>query len=318
MTRVLLADGAENFQFCLNFLHMKALGRVWVFATITLLMYHSVFAADSSVVAPGAQLAKLAEGFAFTDGPAADSDGNVIFTDNLNNRIIKWSAADGTLSDWLKPAGNAVGTYFDKAGNLIVAASEKGELWSIAPDKTVTVLVTNFDGKVFNGPNDLWIRPDGGIYFTDPVLYASHDPSKLVDDQAVYFVTPDHKTVTRVATDFLKPGGIIGTPDGKVLYVADFIDDKTFAYDISPSGELTNKRLFCGLNARGMTIDTEGNVYLVRFGVTVFDKTGKKIEHINVPEKVTNVTFGGKDNDLLFIAAAGSVYGLKMRVKGAR
>jgi gluconolactonase len=318
MTRVLVADAAESFQFFANLQLMKAFGRTLALATIMFLVGNSTFAADSSVVAPGAQLEKLAEGYAFTDGPAADVDGNVFFTDNLNDRIIKWSAADGTFSDWLKPAGHAVGTYFDKAGNLIVAATEKGELWSIAPDKTVTVLVANFDGKVFNGPNDLWIRPDGGIYFTDPELYASRDPSTRVDSQDVYYVTPDRKTVTRVATDFLKPGGIIGTPDGKVLYVADFIVDKTFAYDINPNGELANKRLFCNLNARGLTIDAEGNVYLVRFGVTVFDKTGKKMEHIAIPEKVTNVTFGGKDNNLLFIAAAGSVYGLKMRVKGAR
>ena len=104
-----------------------------------------------------------------------------------------------------------------------------------------------------------------------------------------------------------------------MLYVADYVAGKTYAYDIHPDGELTNKRLFCNLGSDGMTIDAEGNVYLTRTGVTVFDKTGKKIEHIDVPENTpTNVTFGGKDNDLLFITATGSVYGLKMRVKGAR
>jgi gluconolactonase len=318
MTRVLFAIAAGGLQFWTTLQLMKAFGRTCALATIMLLTSPLSFAAESSVVAPGAQLEKLAEGYSFTDGPAADVAGNVYFTDNLNNRIIRWSAADGSLSDWLKPAGKAVGSYFDKSGNLIVAASEKGEIWSIAPDKSVTVLVKNFDGKVFNGPNDLWIRPDGGIYFTDPLLYTVRDPATQLDVQGVYFVTPDRKTVTSVATDFLKPGGIIGTPDGKVLYVADFIVDKTFAYDIEPNGELTNKRLFCNLNARGMTIDSEGNVYLVRFGVTVFDKTGKKLENIKIPEKVTNVTFGGNNNDLLFIAAAGSIYGLKMRVQGAR
>jgi sugar lactone lactonase YvrE len=145
-------------------------------------------------------------------------DGNVFFTDHMNNRIVKWSAADGVFSDWLKPAGRAIGTYFDTAGNLIVAATENGELWSIAPDKNVRVLVTNFEGKVFNSPNDLWIRPDGGIYFTDPDFYTARDPSTQMESQNVYFVTPDYKTVTRVATDLTKPGGIIGTPDGKILY----------------------------------------------------------------------------------------------------
>ena len=317
MTEFLVGSFSVGFQFPSIFQRLRVLRCACAFFAALLIVTQFARATDSSVVAQGATLEKLGEGYSFTDGPAADKDGNVYFTDNPNNRIVKWSAANGTFADWLKPAGAAVGTYFDKDGNLIVASTEKGELWSIAPDKTSTVLVANFEGKVLNGPNDIWIRPDGGIYFTDPELYASRDPSTRVDIQGVYFLTPDHKTVKRVATDFLKPGGIIGTPDGKVLYVADFIVDKTYAYDIGLGGELTNKRLFCNLNARGMTIDANGNLYLARFGVTVFDKTGKQMEHIDTPEKATNLTFGGKGNDLLFIAAAGSIYGLKMRVKGA-
>ena len=277
----------------------------------------STFAADSPVIASGAKVEKLAEGYGFTEGPAADVDGNVFFTDDPNNRIVEWSAADGKFSDWLKPAGRANGTVFDKVGNLIVAAPEKGELWSVAPDKTVTVLVTNFDGKVFNGPNDLWIRPDGGIYFTDPDFDSDHDQSTRVEGQNVYFVTPDHKTVTRVTADLFKPNGIIGTADGKVLYVGDYGAGKTYAYDINPDGALTNKRLFCNFGSDGMTIDEKGNVYLTEFAVLVFDKAGKRIERIEVPEKPTNVTFAGKDNDLLFITATTSVYGLKMSVQGA-
>jgi gluconolactonase len=132
-------------------------------------------------------------------------------------------------------------------------------------------------------------------------------------------MAPDRKTITRVTTDLWEPNGIIGTPDGKVLYVADLSVQTTWAYDIRPDGELTNKRPFCKLGSDGMTIDSDGNVYLTGNGVTVFDKTGKQIEHIVVPEGwTTNVDFGGKDRDLLFITAGGSVYGLKMRVKGAR
>ena len=182
------------------------------------------------------------------------------------------------------------------------------------------MLATNFEGKRFNGPNDLWIRPDGGIYITDPDFYSYGDASTLVEGQDVYFVTPDHKTVTRVESDLKKPNGIIGTPDGKVLYVADYGAARTYAFDIQPDGKLTNKHVFCKLGSDGMTIDDEGNLYLTGIGVTVFDKTGKRLEQIEVPieDTTTNVTFGGKDNDLLFITATGSVYGIKMRVKGAR
>ena len=322
MAGFLVVQTADKFQVWPNLRRIEAFGCTCVFLTALLLSTGSGFALDSTVISPGAHLEKLAEGYARTEGPSADSQGNVYFTDYGNNLIVRWNAADGKLSRWLKPSGGAIGTDFDHAGNLIAAASEKGELWSIAPDKTVTVLLANFDGKVFNGPDDIWIRPDGGIYFTDPDFHSAHDQGTRVEGQNVYFMTPDRKTVSRVTTDIFKPSGIIGTADGKVLYIADFGAAKTYAYDINLGGDLTNKRLFCNLGSEGMTIDNEKNVYLAQsggtvFGVTIFDETGRKIEHIEVPEMPTNLTFGGKDKDVLFITAAGSVYGLKMRVKGA-
>ena len=282
----------------------------------------TLLAAGSKIIAPGATLEKLAGDFAFTEGPAADKDGNVFFTDQPNDRIVKWNAADGSVSDWMKPCGRSNGTYFDKDGNLIACADEKNALWSIAPDKKFTVLVKDFDGKLLNGPNDLWIRPDGAIYFTDPLYprrYWKRDPKMQQDGQHVYFLAVDRKSVKRVAADLKQPNGIIGTPDGKTLYVADIGAGKTYAYDIQSDGSLTNKRLFCELGSDGMTLDSEGNVYLTGHGVTVFDKTGKQIEHIDVPESWTaNITFGGKDRHLLFVTASKSVYGLKMRVGGAQ
>ena len=322
MARLLVAAATDEFQFWHNLQLMKAFRCTCALVAVLFLTTGSVFAADSSIIAAGATLEKLGEGYGFTEGPAVDRDGNVFFSDIPNDRIVEWSAADGKISDWLKPAGNADGTYFDKAGNLLAAASGKGELWSIAPDKKVTVLVSNFGGKLFNGPNDLWIRPDGGIYFTDPLYYQpfrDYDSKTLVDGQHVYFLSPDRKTVTRVTTDLKVPNGIIGTPDAKVLYVGDLGGGKSWAYDIQPDGKLTNKRLFCNLGSDGMTIDSEGNIYLTGSGVTVFDKTGKRIEDIVVRgEDTTNVTFGGKDRDLLFITATSTIYGLKMRVNGAR
>src|SRR6187399_1311851 len=105
-------------------------------------------AADSSIIAPGAKLEKLGGGYVFTEGPAVDKDGNVFFTDQPNDRIVKYNAADGSFSDWLKPAGRSNGTYFDKDGNLLACADEKNELWSISPDKKVTVLLADFGGKL--------------------------------------------------------------------------------------------------------------------------------------------------------------------------
>lgn len=278
------------------------------------------FAADSSIIAPGTKLEKLGGGYVFTEGPAVDKDGNVFFTDQPNDRIVKWDATTKEFSDWLKPCGRANGTYFDNKGNLLACADEENQLWSIAPNKTITKLVVDYQGKLLNGPNDLWIRPDGGIYFTDPLYkrnYWKRDPKMQQDGQHVYFITPDRKNVQRVATDLKQPNGIIGTPDGKTLYVADIGARKTYSYEIQSSGALTNKQLFCELGSDGMTIDNEGNIYLTGRGVTVFDKTGKQIEQIPVAENWTgNVIFGGKERDLLFITASKGVYGLKMRVKG--
>jgi gluconolactonase len=276
-------------------------------------------AADSPVVAPGAKVEKLAGDFQFTEGPAADADGNVFFTDQPNDRILKWGT-DSKLSTHLQPAGRSNGLCFDDKGNLWACADEKNELWRIDPAGTKTVVVKDYRGKLLNGPNDVWVRPDGGVYFTDPFYkrpYWKRGPTEQ-DVQAVYYLAPDHKTLTRVADDLQQPNGIIGTADGKTVYVADIRARKTYAYDAQADGTLKNKRLFCELGSDGMTIDTEGNVYLTGRGVTVFDKAGKRVEQIDVPESWTaNVCFGGKDRKTLFITASKGLYAVKMRVAGA-
>ena len=278
-------------------------------------------AQETNLIADGAKPEVLSEGYSFTEGPAVDKEGNVYFTDQPNDRIVKFTAADGSFTDWLKPAGRSNGTYFDKDGNLLTCADEKNELWSIAPDKKITVLAKDLNGKLLNGPNDLWIRPDGNFYFTDPFYkrgYWTRDKEMQQPGEYVYFYDIKSKKITPVATDLKQPNGIIGTPDGKTLYVADIGARKTYSYSVKADGSLENKTLFCELGSDGMTIDAEGNVYLTGSGVTVFDKTGKKLTNITIPEPWTaNVTFGGKDRQLLFITSSKKVYGLKMRVKGA-
>jgi gluconolactonase len=274
--------------------------------------------AGKGILAADAKLEKLAGGFAFTEGPAADAEGNVFFTDQPNDRILRWGV-DGKLSTYLKPCGRSNGLCFDAKGNLWACADEKNELWRIGPDKKVTVMVKDYQGKLLNGPNDLWIRPDQGVYFTDPYYkrpYWNRGP-KQQDREAVYYLAADGKKLVRVLDDLKQPNGIIGTPDGKTLYVADIGAGRTYAYDIQADGTLTNKRLFCKLGSDGMTIDSEGNVYLTGKGVTVFDRGGKQVEQIDVPERWTaNVCFGGRDRRTLFITASGGLYAIRTRVKG--
>jgi len=280
-------------------------------------------AAAESVVAPGAKLEKLAGGFLFTEGPTCDVKGNLFFTDQPNDRILEWGV-DGKLSTFMQPCGHANGMCFDVKGNLIVCADEHNQLWAVAPDKTVTVLATNFQGKYFNGPNDVWVAPGGGMFITDPFYrrkWWDHQMMALTNEE-VFYLSPDRKTFRQVTDDLKKPNGVTGSPDGKNLYVADIRASQTWRYDILLDGSLTNKTLFCPKGSDGMTMDADGNLYLCATGATngvsVFDKTGNQIDHIDVPEKWSaNVSFGGKDHRTLFITASESLYSIKLRVKGA-
>ena len=271
------------------------------------------------VVAPDTKLEKLSGGFAFTEGPTCDARGNLFFVDQPNDRIMEWSA-DGKLSTFLQPSGRANGMMFDAHGNLIACADERNALWSIAPDKKISVLVTNFNGNYLNGPNDVWIAPNGAMFLTDPFYkrtWWDHATMALTNEE-VFYLSPDRKKLLRVTDDLKKPNGITGTPDGKNLFVSDIGAHQTWRYDIAADGALTNKTFFCALGSDGMTIDAEGNLYLTGNGVTVFDKTGKQIDHINVPEKWSaNVCLGGADHKTLFITASESLYSIQLRVKGA-
>lgn len=273
---------------------------------------------ETGIIADGATLQQAATGYSFTEGPAVDKSGNVYFTDQPNNRIIKWDT-DGEVTVFMEDAGRSNGLFFGKDGHLYACADLDNQLWQIDADKNVTVLVNDFEGKKLNGPNDLWIDPMGGIYFTDPYYqrdYWTRTEADL-DTKDVYYLSPDRQTLTVAATEFVQPNGIVGSADGKTLYIADIGDKKTYRFQIGENAELTNRTLFTDMGSDGMTLDNQGNLYLTGKGVTVFNPDGEQIEHIPVDENWTaNVTFGGADQQTLFITAMGSVYTLEMRVKG--
>lgn len=290
----------------------------WYVLTVLLIAAMSWSVASAGVVADGAMVEKLAGGFAFTEGPAADSQGNVFFSDIPNNRIHKWSLDSnppgGKLSTFRENSGGANGLYFDKSGNLLACEGGGRRLVSIDPKGNVTVLADKYEGKRFNSLNDLWIDLKGGVYFTDP-RYGGRDGMEQ-DGEHVYYLSPDRKKLTRVVNDLVRPNGVIGTPDGRTLYVADHGAGKTFVYKVNEDGSLSDKKLFAPEGSDGMTLDSEGNVYLSTKVVAVYNKGGQKIEEIAVPEQPANVTFGGRDNQTLFITARTSLYAVRMRVKG--
>jgi gluconolactonase len=270
------------------------------------------------VVAPSATLKKLTGEFAFSEGPAVNKKGDIYFTDQPNDKIWKYDRK-GRLSLFMDKTGRSNGLYIDQQGNLIACADERNELWSISPDKKVTVLLRQFQGKHLNGPNDLWIDAKGGIYFTDPYYQRAYWDRKQPDmsGQNVYYLPKESSQAIIVEDSVVKPNGIVGTPDGKYLYVADIQANKTYRYAINHDGSLKDRQEFAPQGSDGMTLDNEGNLYVTGQGVTVYDSNGKKLGNIPVPSRWTgNVCFGGKDRRTLFITASESVYTLRMRVKG--
>jgi gluconolactonase len=264
--------------------------------------------------------AKLAgEGFKFTEGPTVDADGNVYFTDQPNDRIVKWTI-DGKLSDFLKPAGRSNGMYFAPDGKLLACADEANELWELDSSGQHKVLLKEFEGTKLNGPNDVWVDRNGTIYFTDPYYqrpWWDHKKSPQ-RKQSVYKADRDGSNLVCVDDAVVQPNGIIGDADRRLLYVADIGDRKTYRYKIGSDGQLLDRQLFCRQGSDGMTIDSEGNLYLTgSAGVYVYNADGELIETIAVPKPWTaNVCLAGADRKTLFITASDSVYTVPVRFAG--
>lgn len=251
--------------------------------------------------------------YLFTEGPAADMNGNVYFSDINAGKIYKWST-DGSVTVFVEGLNMPNGLMFDRNGNLVVCEGGNGRLISIDPQGRVTVLVDSFDGLRFNEPNDLWIDAQGGIYFSDP----AYQSAVVQDGEHVYYLWPDRTRITRVINDMVRPNGLVGSADGSTLYVADHGAGQTFAYAINSDGTLSDKRLFVASGSDGMTLDTAGNLYLTTTNqVQVYDPAGNQVAVISTQENPTNVTFAGTDGLTLFITARTAVYTVRSSAQAA-
>ncbi len=285
-------------------------------ALVCLILVEQALAQEEvSLVANGSELMILATGFEFTEGPVSDVSGNLYFTDIPNNRIHLLSA-DGTLSVFKDVSGGANGLYLDTDGNLLVCEGAQGDnrrVTRIALDGNVTVLADNWQGKRLNSPNDLWMRPDGGIYFSDP-RYFNYEGMEL-DGFYVFFIPPNGGPIIRVVDDLEKPNGIIGTPEGDRVYISD--SNATYVYDVNENGSLSNRRVAADIGSDGMTLDEHGNLYLTRGGVQVYSAEGEKVTTIETPFSPTNVTFRGPDKrSLIITGATPELYSIQMNVRG--
>jgi len=271
-----------------------------------------------SLVAKNAEIQKAGSGYSFTEGSSVAHDGRVFFTDQPNDRIYIWDEKDG-ISLFKEGCERSNGTWFSQDGNLLACADLNNRLVKFTPSGDMSVLHDRgYRGRHLNGPNDLWQDKQGGIYFTDPYYrrdYWKAEHKQEQDIQAVYYLRPTGEMI-RVVDDLKQPNGIVGTPDGKFLFVADIQGSITWKYDIHPDGSLGNKTRFAPAGSDGMTVDSQGNVYLTFGKVLIYNPAGEKIGEIELPEHPSNICFGGKNRKILFITARTSVYTLRMRVRG--
>ena len=270
-----------------------------------------VYGQQPDLVKPGAVVKRVADGFGFLEGPTADSQGNIYFTDIPNDRIHRLTPGR-RVETFVEASGRANGLRVDQDGSLIVCEMGNRRVTRIDATGQVSVLAEELGGRRFNSPNDLWIDPDGGIYFSDP-RYGPTDDKEMSGDH-VYYIAPDRASVVRVADGLVRPNGLVGTPDGRLLYIADHVAGRTYVYRRGTGGTLSDRRLFVAHGSDGMTMDEMGNVYLTGQDVTIYDPDGESVGSIAVPETPANLSFGGQDGTTLFITARTSLYAVEMTV----
>jgi gluconolactonase len=276
-------------------------------------------------------LKKVAGDCRFTEGPAADAEGNLFFSDSPNNRIMVLRP-EGTAEVWKQPCGRANGMNFDGEGRLVTCCAQGDggarEVQRYEPDGSVTVLASHFDGKRLNSPNDLCFDPEGRIYFTDPRYGDRSDVEQ--DKMAVYRIEVDG-SLSRVIDDVETPNGILMAPDGKTIYLVDNNPEEgggrtllAYGYDGETETWLRKAELYDfapGRGGDGMVLDVEGNIYLTAGvgdlgGVYVFSAQGQHLSFLPTPETPTNCTFGGADLMTLYITASTSVYAVECELPG--
>lgn len=262
----------------------------------------------------------LAAGFEFTEGPVWQADGSLLFSDIPANRTYCWSAADGATI-WREPTGNANGMTLDRAGSLLTCEHSGRKVSRIAPDGSATTVADRYQGKRFNSPNDIVVKSDGVIYFTDPP-YGIQPPEREQPCNGVYRVLADG-TVELLADDFDRPNGLAFSPDESILYIDDSPRRHVRAFDVRADGGLTNSRIIADMDhpqpgsPDGMKIDVEGNLYVTgATGVWVFEPDGTLLGVVVTPERPANCAWGDEDHKSLYITARTSLYRIRTKVAG--
>jgi gluconolactonase len=259
-----------------------------------------------------------ASGFRFTEGPVWHPDGFIIFSDIPANTIYRLNK-NGKKAVYRRPSGKSNGLAFDAEGRLL-ACEHGNRRVSITRNGEPETLVASYKGQRLNSPNDLVIRSDGSIYFTDPP-YGVPSKKRELDFQGVYRIGPDGEQLTLLLKDFERPNGIALSPDEETLYVADTQKNWVRAFDVQEDGSVTNGRVFAragNLHPDGMAMDVEGNLYVTGGGgVWVFSPDGSRVGIIETERMPANVAFGGPEGRTLYITARSDLYTVPVKYRGA-
>lgn len=302
---------------------------------------------DSSIIPKDAQLVELWNEGQFTEGVAVSPEGKIYFSDisrgESPGRILMFDPTTKETSVFCSDSKQSNGLMFDQDGNLLAACGANGgniALCRIGLDGTVTKIVSQYQGKVLNSPNDLVIHPDGSVYFSDP-RYVGPEPVEL-DHMSVFRYDPQSKKLTRVTSDITKPNGVILSPDAKTLYVAETNNGTKDianadasklkkrmtlnAFPIKEDGTLGKRKILHDfgdqLGVDGMTVDTDGNIYAAvrsadRFGIVVFSPAGKELAYIPTPDLPTNCSFGiGDQKHTLYVTVGTGLYQIELKSTG--
>lgn len=298
----------------------KQTAHLLCYILVMLLMTHSALAQQGTAdTVKTGKLIRLDHDFAFTEGPVSDKAGNIYFTDQPDNAIWEYTT-EGRFSLFMQPAGRANGMAIDAKGHLLVCADLNNQIWKIdLATKAVDTLLKSYQGKLLNGPNDLVVDKRGGIFFTDPYYqrdyWARKKPEQ--DKACVYYLPENAREAVRVSALPEKPNGVVRSADGKYLFVADIDGKKIYRFDIGHEGQLSNPKVLLHHVADGITTDQNGHLYLSGNGVTIINAEGRILNYIPVKEPwVSNLSFGGKEHNILFITASRHLYKISTDQKG--
>ena len=281
------------------------------------------------IVPSGATAQKLPLRNTFAEGPVWNTrEGFLLWTDAFESRILKWAPGQ-PVSVFMQPTGQTLAVTYDRQGRLVATGWSSRTVWRLEPDGSQTVLASEYQGAKINTPNDLVVKSDGSIYWTDPAsalsiaVFSPDDLQRYLAFQAVFRLAPDGSELRPVADDYVSPNGLAFSPDESILYVNDIQARLIKAYDVLADGSLTNSRVF--YEARGdergapdgMKVDSEGNVYCTGpGGIHVIDPQGRLLGRFIGLGHCTNMCWGEDDWRTFFVTTRAITYRIRLNVPG--